>query len=170
MSHGREQLPDISAFDLGLSFERRNSRDSENSEVVNRTESENVHNAAIRQGASPESQTVSAPSGAAQTVQSGRISASENQDSSSRGAAGVARETTNESADSRSGDNISADSAEVDSLRTLMEQAEREKQAAQKVSIKVYGYTSVCFQPFLQRETTQVFSWAGLFKANNVVS
>lgn len=129
MSHGREQLPDISAFDLGISFERR-----DNSSVVNSsvTESQHTGTSESNHEVSVDSQPVLAPSDVSQNALSARISASEVESSSSRGAAGVSRETTNERAQSGSNDNRSAESAEIDSMRILLEQAELEKKNVQK--------------------------------------
>ena len=131
--HGREQLPDISAFDLGISFENRNVN---NSEVVNRTEADQLQGSYARQSGALDNQSDLNLTGAAAGVNTG-LSANENEARSPRGAVGGALhvESANEQSENRSCDeNRVADSAEVNNLRTLLEQAEQEKITAQQVS------------------------------------
>ena len=141
MSHGREQLPDISALDLGITFENRNLN---NSEAVNRTESGQLQASHARQSGSLENQPELNLSGAAAGVNWTGISANENKASSPRGAVGGAIETTNEQTENTSCDNRVADSAEADNLKILLEQAEQEKQAAQKVCSFLSKYCKHC--------------------------
>ena len=131
--HGREQLPDVSAFDLGITFENRNVN---NSEAVNRTEADQLQAAYTRQSGSVDNQPDLNLTGAAAGVNSTGLSANENEARSPRGAVGGAIhvDEANEQSENRScDDNRVADSAEVNNLRTLLEHAEQEKLAAQKV-------------------------------------
>lgn len=129
MSHGREQLPDISALDLGITFENRNLN---NSEVVNWTESGNSQFSDAHHSGNENQPELS---GGAQTQHSSRILSNENESSLLRGAVGGAKESANERTENRPCDNRNAESAEVGRLRSLLEQAEEAKQAVQRVSI-----------------------------------
>ena len=139
MSHGREQLPDISAFDLGLSFEHRSLN---NPEVVNigRADAETIGDLEVRLESTAEGQQNAASVNARQTGHSNRTSANESEDSLSRRAVGGARDVANEGAENMSHDSNrnNAESAEVDSMRRLLEQAEQDKQTAQKVRLFLF--------------------------------
>ena len=136
MSHGREQLPDISALDLGLSFEQRSANSPE---VVSASgaNSETIGDVEVRLVSSAGSQQNSVPADGRQTGQVGVISTNENAGSLSGGAVGGASEEVYERIEPKSHDSqrSDAESTEADSMRRLLEQAQRDQQTVQKVGL-----------------------------------
>ena len=136
LSHGREQLPDISALDLGLSFEHRSANSPE---VVNASgaNSETIGDVEVRLVSSAGSQQNSVPADGRQSGQVGGISTNETAGSFSGGAVGGASGEVNERIEPKSHDSQRSDArlAEADSMRRLLEQAHIDQQTVQKVGL-----------------------------------